>query len=76
MFKSPKTLRVVIKKSSQSFKNEIKLKRFTTVEEVQVCGIGATIRIGQEMLCVPCAGFFITTGEWGFRQKTYFDPFD
>ena len=23
------------------------------------CGIGATIRIGQEMLCLPCAGFFL-----------------
>ena len=23
------------------------------------CGIGATIRIGQEMLCLPYAGFFI-----------------
>ena len=22
------------------------------------CGIGATIRIGQEMLCLPYAGFF------------------
>jgi hypothetical protein len=24
------------------------------------CGIGATIRIGQEMLCLPYAGFFLT----------------
>ena len=23
------------------------------------CGIGATIRIGQEILCLPYAGFFI-----------------
>ena len=23
------------------------------------CGIGATIRIGQEMLCLPYAGFFL-----------------
>ena len=24
------------------------------------CGIGATIRIGREMLCLPYAGFFLT----------------
>ena len=24
------------------------------------CGIGATIRIGREMLCLPYAGFFFT----------------
>ena len=24
------------------------------------CGIGATIRIGQEMFCLPYAGFFLT----------------
>ena len=23
------------------------------------CGIGATIRIGREMLCLPYAGFFV-----------------
>ena len=26
----------------------------------QACGIGATIHIGQEMLCLPYAGFFTT----------------
>ena len=25
------------------------------------CGIGATIRIGREMLCLPFQGFFICT---------------
>ena len=28
------------------------------------CGIGATIRIGREMLCLPYAGFF-----WGDIEK-------
>jgi hypothetical protein len=31
------------------------------------CGIGATIRIGQEMLCLPYAGFFLKNFE--FIQK-------
>ena len=31
------------------------------------CGIGATIRIGREMLCLPCAGFFLTALECSYR---------
>ena len=27
------------------------------------CGIGATIRIGQEMLCLPYAGFFFNNSK-------------
>ena len=28
------------------------------------CGIGATIRIGREMLCLPYAGFFFKASYW------------
>ena len=46
---------------------------FSIVQKIQIlgihgppyCGIGATIRIGQEMLCVPYAGFF----------SSFFPPF-
>ena len=30
----------------------------TVTVTVTVCGIGATIRISREMLCLPYAGFF------------------
>ena len=32
-------------------------------------GIGATIRIGKEKLCLPCAGLFFFT-LWVFRLET------
>ena len=31
---------------------------FSAILGPSYCGIGATIRIGQEMLCIPYAGFF------------------
>ena len=35
------------------------------------CGIGATIRIGREMLCLPYAGFLVLV-----LNKKYFDVCD
>ena len=32
---------------------------FLGILDPPYCGIGATIRIGQEMLCLPYAGFFL-----------------
>ena len=34
------------------------------------CGIGATIRIGREMLCLPYAGFFSFLIVSGVRAKS------
>ena len=34
------------------------------------CGIGATIRIGREMLCLPYAGFFYELPKWGSIADT------
>ena len=40
------------------------------------CGIGATIRIGQEMLCLPYAGFlFITKGRVQKKNRGKYDFF-
>ena len=33
-------------------------------------GIGATIRIGREMLCLPYAGFLIEAIPYGYLLKT------
>ena len=35
----------------------------TVTVTVTVCGIGATIRIGREMLCLPYAGFLNHSAE-------------
>ena len=35
-----------------------KIFGFLGILDPPYCGIGATIRIGQEMLCLPYAGFF------------------
>ena len=32
---------------------------FSLSKNLGSCGIGATIRIGREMLCLPYAGFFL-----------------
>ena len=32
---------------------------FSAILGPPYCGIGATIRIGREMLCLPYAGFFV-----------------
>ena len=36
----------------------LKKKGFLDILSTPYCGIGATIRIGREMLCLPYAGFF------------------
>ena len=33
------------------------------------CGIGATIRIGREILCLPYAGFFLSSPAWQGQFK-------
>ena len=44
--------------------------RFLLILGPPYCGIGATIRIGGEMLCLPYAGFFLTHEEWTSDRQT------
>ena len=41
-----------------------KKKGFLGILGPSYCGIGATIRIGREMLCLPYAGFFFKVFLW------------
>ena len=51
--------------NSRGFKNfrfwmifSVKKKKFLVILGPRYCGIGATIRIGRDMLCLPYAGIF------------------
>ena len=49
-----------------------KKKGFLGILGPPYCGIGATIRIGREMLCLPYAGFFSNVMRRGGKVKSDF----
>ena len=65
----------IFRDSESLGKSNKKKKGFLCILGPPYCGIGATIRVGREILCLPYAGFFIVHNTfWRFSLQTYFCP--